>query len=423
MTYERAFRGGYAVANKCPLCGCDGDSVFHRVWQCRHPAVVEARERVTPAWLRAEAARRGPSDLLYTKAIIPHPGDVWPKPYGGSEVHVMKGDCAEDAMDDAQRPEFCRTALPEWSRPENNVEGVVASVLNGPVLAEEDLGGGWRKWRPREGTLDGDEDEDERAFAGDVGQIHRKGAIQLAGRLYVDGSCTQNIFKELRRAGASIVLRQPERRVEARMLLPVWRPLPQTAQAAEYLAMVLPYSFIAGEAQIISDCANAVDDAQRPMREALRSGRRYAGLIRHMWASSCRGMVTVEKTRAHVCIGGLEPGMARENALGNDAADEAAKTSVFMHEQPLPTLQKALDAQCVRAKMVIRAVAATLSVFPPMPKGRMARRPVAQKGDTLVGGVGTPGDTSRGCGDVSSASSALSKARLARDSPTPHAAA
>ncbi len=86
------------------------------------------------------------------------------------------------------------------------------------------------------------------------------------------------------------------------------------------------------------------------------------------------------KTKAHRNVSGLSPGDDREDAVGNAAADRAAKEAVGLHPQPTPVQVQELDASCKRASLAIRTIAAVLSVFPPMPKERMVRRPANVEG-------------------------------------------
>ncbi len=80
MTYSRAVGLGYLVIDRCPMCGCAGDTLRHRIWECQHPDVVEARRRAAPQWLQEEVARRPRSQMRWVNGIFPHPGDVWPRP-------------------------------------------------------------------------------------------------------------------------------------------------------------------------------------------------------------------------------------------------------------------------------------------------------------------------------------------------------
>jgi hypothetical protein len=85
MTFNRAANSGYLVVDACPMCGRAGDTLRHRIWECTHPDVVAAREAVAPAWLREEVARRPHTQSRWTTGIIPHPGDVWPRPAASAD--------------------------------------------------------------------------------------------------------------------------------------------------------------------------------------------------------------------------------------------------------------------------------------------------------------------------------------------------
>ncbi len=176
--------------------------------------------------------------------------------------------------------------------------------------------------------------------------------------------------------------------MEARILVPLWRSLPQTPQAAEYVGLAIPYQHLSGEAQVASDCANAVRDFQRPFDAAMLPSRRYAGVVRDSWAQPSRRNVTVTKVKAHRTWAGMAEGEERCHAIGNDEADVAAKVAVLLHEPPPPAEVTQLEADCRRAALAIRTIAATMSTFPPMPKERMVRRPVAREGAAINGDGG-----------------------------------
>ena len=57
----------------------------------------------------------------------------------------------------------------------------------------------------------------------------------FGGELFIDGSATRACVPELTRAGCAIVALKPNLEVRFRLMFPVWRPLPQTSQAAEYV--------------------------------------------------------------------------------------------------------------------------------------------------------------------------------------------
>ncbi len=181
------------------------------------------------------------------------------------------------------------------------------------------------------------------------------------------------------------MVRQPNCAVEARHLLPIWSPLPQSPQAAEYIAVVAPMRNISSEAVMVSDCLNVVKDLERGATAMVSGKRRYAGLTKHVWAVEDRRKIVVCKTKAHRAVGSLQPGVDREDAIGNAAADRAAKEAVKLHPRPSPVQEQELASNCRRAALIIRTIGATMSMFKPMPRERMQRRPVDREGEEVDG--------------------------------------
>ncbi len=356
MTRGRAAANGYLVEDVCPLCGARGDSVFHRVWECCNAQVVDARCRAAPRWLREEAVRRGGSDPLYTKGLFPNPADHWPRPEGEAKLYFYgAADDGEDAAaaDDDEACERIVKRADDWrADPEELVTAFVAEAVKQAPLQE---------------------------------QLNVGARIRLGGRLYVDGSCTQSVFTELRRAGSALVVRQAGGPVEARYLLPVWAPLPQTPQAAEYLAPVAPMANIGCRSAVVSDCLNVVRDFGRLRTAAFSGNRKYAGLLKHVLGAEAGKAVEVTKIRAHRQVTSIPPGAEREDAIGNAAVDRAAKEAVKLHPQPSPAQERELEAACRRAALVIRTIGATMAVFPPMPRDRMTRHPANRSGARIEG--------------------------------------
>ncbi len=217
------------------------------------------------------------------------------------------------------------------------------------------------------------------------------GQPRLQGSLYVDGSCTTNVFHELRRAATSVVQWSSARPEGWTLQMPVPSPLPQTPQAAEYCTMVLVRRFAhaSRSMSVASDCLNVVRDMNMAPRLALASRRAYAGLIKEAltdegWRRRCE----VRKVPAHVDPSTLPAGSGRDDAVGNGRADVLAKEAVKAHPAPSPAQVQDLEATLKRAKYVVRAVAMTTQCFPPMPQERMRRPPPAREGQRLAVGNG-----------------------------------
>ena len=79
-TRERLVRvGGLLLDPTCELCGTGPDTMWHRLWTCCHPQVVDRRNGL-PAALVRRAREAGPSNSLYARGWMVHPADAWPRP-------------------------------------------------------------------------------------------------------------------------------------------------------------------------------------------------------------------------------------------------------------------------------------------------------------------------------------------------------
>ncbi len=163
MTLDKAARSGYLVEDLCPMCGCRGDGVHHRIWCCMHPRVAAAREAVAPGWLIAEARRAGPSSWIFNRGVVPHPGDIWPAPPTDANIYIYPGgrEMGDGGVGDRTLTHF-RATPPRWA----DVEGNTMTEFCAAAASNADSG-----------TVGGS-----------------NGGIRLAGQLYVDGSCTTEVF-------------------------------------------------------------------------------------------------------------------------------------------------------------------------------------------------------------------------------------
>ncbi len=315
MTFNRAASAGYLVHDICPLCGQRGDTLRHRVWECTHEQVAEARRLAAPAWLREEVARRPATQSLWINALLPHPGDTWPRP-----AH------------------------------EANPRAEYAGVGDPPMNAE--------------------------------------GIPILRGQLYVDGSCSQHVIGELRRAATAIVAKDPIGGITWRIGMPVPSPMLQTSQVAEHVALPMVQAYLRAAEHgfdVASDCAGVVRACNGVAATQIAGAKVFGGILKPILSDlEWQKKVRVRKVPAHVNPD-TPQGAAREDALGNGAADEEAKRARGMHPRPSPAQEQDLEADLRRTRYVVRTVAATLACFPPMPKERMQRRPVARDGAAIAG--------------------------------------
>ncbi len=209
---------------------------------------------------------------------------------------------------------------------------------------------------------------------------------KVAGRLYADGSCSSNVFRELRRAGSSLIHREHGGQVTWRARLPVCRPLQQTPQSAEFATLAIArYMIDIGRAaDVASDCLNVLRDVNAVGLRAMIGRRVHAGLVREVktdlnWARH----VEVRKVKAHQSIAVLPPGPQREDAIGNDWADDDAKEAAKLHPRPSPAMEQDLQAQLKRAKIILRTIAKVMQTFSPMPADKWQRAPAAREGAVM----------------------------------------
>ncbi len=78
LTNSRACSLGYIVSDICPLCGTQGDTLYHRVYECE--CTREDVETAAPRWFLEEARNKGREATFFTTGIFPHPADLWPLP-------------------------------------------------------------------------------------------------------------------------------------------------------------------------------------------------------------------------------------------------------------------------------------------------------------------------------------------------------
>ncbi len=213
----------------------------------------------------------------------------------------------------------------------------------------------------------------------------------LGDKIYVDGSCTQHVIAELRRAATAIVARDEATGATWSVRMAVPTPMPQSSQAAEHVALPMLQAYLPaakGEWDVASDCATVVKACSEKGNRSIASSRLYGGLLKPVLADpEWRRKVHVRKVAAHVNADALE-GAARDDAIGNDLADKQAKKARDLHPQPSPAQVQTLEADLRRARIVVRTIAATLATFDPMPRDRMKRRPVLKDGAQLRGDGG-----------------------------------
>jgi len=189
----------------------------------------------------------------------------------------------------------------------------------------------------------------------------------MGGDLYVDGSCDQNIIRELRKAAFSVVAYNSEG-VETGVFIAAVPPsLPQSAQSAEYSAAAAACTLAKQSFVLFGDCLNVVKHWSKEGNKKSWAKQAYGGLFTDLaCAGASRFLDQFVKVKAHQDIEVVRVHGTPEDYLrarGNDRADVWAKAGIALHNSP--SADEARVAAVVKlAKAVCRTLAAVLPLFP-----------------------------------------------------------
>jgi len=196
---------------------------------------------------------------------------------------------------------------------------------------------------------------------------------------FCDGSAGRHPVAELRRAAWAVAFFNDLGQLQLKVAGPVWRHLPQTAQAAEYLSAMAAVQLMKRPTRLVGDClgvvkaATALKDEGRIsglhsglMTDALRPGR-LDNLIDMSWMPSHRAVQEGASEYERLLHDGNE---VVDEAAGDRRRDieEEAGTKTFEDEANL----------CRKATSVLKAAGEVLALWPALPRS-MER---CQKGDS-----------------------------------------
>ncbi len=202
----------------------------------------------------------------------------------------------------------------------------------------------------------------------------------FAGNFYFDGSCTTHVVPELRRAGFSIIIKDPSNKPLARVSTPLWEGLPQTPQAAEFAAYAGAVQYVGGPSWFFGDCLNVLRQANGSQRRSVAPHLRYSGVMKDVLKrpEQARCVQAFVKVKAHRCIDAIADADERIKAQGNAEADELAKAAVSRHPRAAPAEEAMLQTAIEDGRTIIRLAAAILKKWPPL-KVRFTRGPAGDK--------------------------------------------
>ena len=234
--------------------------------------------------------------------------------------------------------------------------------------------------------------------------------IKMEGDLYGNGSCENHLIPDLARAGWCVVCWGVNGDALAKITGPAWAPLPQTAQAAEHVAIAVAHQIASGPSTYFGDSANAIKAFSLPEWDQYSSKRMYAVILRdklkhNQYSANLQGHV---KVKARVRPESVE-GLMSRHALANGEADVGAPEALNAH--PVSGGRRSMEEDLKLAEQVIKVIAQLWKRWPArLPRGeRMARR----GGDTPGRGRGgrDEGEVPLRLGDLAVQGTSLSPAQ------------
>jgi ribonuclease HI len=221
----------------------------------------------------------------------------------------------------------------------------------------------------------------------EAGEAHPagEGDRELGGHIFTDGSCSGGEqLQQLARAGWAAVEVQPETGKPIRALFgPVWRSLPQTAQASEWVAMAAAHqAALVKTVAVTSDCAAVVVGMKKKGGPGWLDHRDpWAGIRRSIIdTAGYQNIGMVDKVKAH------QKGNKDWRAVANDWADKLANQGRHMQPQPTDAERGALNLIIKDIKTLAELV---VKIFPKWPSpAKNGRRPGRGKAMAKRLGIG-----------------------------------
>ena len=207
-------------------------------------------------------------------------------------------------------------------------------------------------------------------------------ARHMEGDIYVDGACYPSPVPDMCRAGWAVVQR-PGPGLACKVLYgPVWPPLPQTSQCAEWVAWAVAHQVATAPAVVHSDCSSVTNAHGAPLQVSLRHRSLYAGIVRSTLNDPGRACIpSCVKVKAHLTLQEGMPAQLVDHIVNNERADRFAKLGAMAHPQPP---QEVVDSWQRDLSDLDSFASLLVAVWPLWPKpikaGRLPAGPVGRRG-------------------------------------------
>ena len=187
----------------------------------------------------------------------------------------------------------------------------------------------------------------------------------LEGNVFYDGSCLQRGCNGLSRATWAAVQLGPDNQVVASVSGPVWRSLPQTAQAAEHCARAAAVQILKGPARLIGDSRNIVAAANKPRQISCHHSKMHAAASR-VAADAIGADHVLDDTwvRAHRKPEDAQDAWDRYTAIGNGLADAEAVAAQTRFEHASIVGWQRVEAMQAKMRIICRTIGTIAALWP-----------------------------------------------------------
>ena len=195
------------------------------------------------------------------------------------------------------------------------------------------------------------------------GEIHRF----LCGETFPDGSCTAAPLAELRRASWAVAWPRPCQPGTFDIIAgPVWDTLPQTPQAAEYVAYAVAAqaALLSSKVHLVPDCLGVIQAHNSTVPLLQRHRQQYAGLVRIAKVDAAGAFLCqASHIKAHQSAEDVADTCIRRWIAGNSVADCSAKSAVACHP-PLGDVVVKASAEVLAANSVLKLTSDLWRLWP-----------------------------------------------------------
>ena len=339
-----------------------GTSLRAEGWDGSRVCADPPRTLCNSKWAKA-------NPLAAHHAVKAFVGGAWTKERAAKAGYVVKDMLCElcgEAVDTFEhRVCSCRAAAHVRQRHSKTMKQIKSCPELGPLFATRAI---WRQ--PADSCplppVDGGT---EIVWRDDIPEENRVAANLGGFMAFCDGSASKHAVEELRRAAWACAFVEPDGRLQASIVGPVWQNLPQTSQSAEYSATVAAIQTMSRPTHLVGDCLGVTKAAECLVRDGTPVGA-HAGLMLSAAKSvNITNLKEVSWMPSHRALAESATDQQKLWHRGNEMVDELADEKRQAVEADIGA-DMLIDAgvTCRVAVSTLKMVGTILALWPPLPR-------------------------------------------------------